>query len=111
MGAIVFDREKVIKMGTLVEAALFNKNNSSDEINLLRYAKEFIDVRRSCLLGKDTDDLITSLKEKKISLNKNVVDIDALNMWLRGSRNNDKDALKQYEEEALYERLQQKLKD
>ncbi len=111
MRAPVFDKEKVNRMGTLVEVALFNNNNSNDEINLLRYAKEFIDVRRSCLLGEDTDILVANLKEKEISVNTKIIDIDALNMWLRGSRDNDKDSLIKNEEDVLYERLQEKLKD
>ncbi len=110
MRAPVFDREQVSRMGALVEAALFKESNRSDEVNLLSYAKEFIDVRRVCLSGKgDNEKLMNNLKEKEKLLNKKVIDVDALNMWLRGSRGSEKDALAKNEEEILYERLEDKL--
>ncbi len=107
-----FPRDEIASMGARIEGILFDNKITYKNQKILEYANAYLLFRKS----KDSKERDYYQKEievlkKKLYLAKALEDtqIYALNLWLRGSRENEYQELNEKDLNFLYERIKDKL--
>ncbi len=108
MTTISFDRERVARMGAEVEVALSEKENTKEQNILLQYAKKFLECRNE---ENDIPKLLREFRKirEKLEKIKEKEDVEALNLWLRGSRKRPQETLDMERERKLFNHIKVKL--
>ncbi len=107
---IPFPRKKVIAMGEVIERVLEKKTPSREEKDLLEYARVYL-LFRKYLFSEKKNPYLRQLYEAEKKLDIGRDSLLALNLWLRGSRNNLEEFFPKEELCSLLSRVRSKLEN
>jgi hypothetical protein len=106
-----FPEDKILKMGARIESILFEKNTTTENKRLLEYLKAYLLFRKN--ISTDEEKFyLSSLEQAKNRLFRiKKEDLNALNLWARGSRKNKDQIFTNDQLESLYDRVEEKLEN